>query len=38
MLPAERRRQCQLDWLPVHLNMVGERYGPAVDRVIERYR
>jgi fructosamine-3-kinase len=35
---AERRPLYQLYWLLVHLNLFGESYGPAVDRVIDRYQ
>jgi fructosamine-3-kinase len=39
-LPPEysaRKPLYQLYYLLVHLNLFGESYGPAVDRIIERY-
>jgi fructosamine-3-kinase len=34
---AERRLLYQLYYLLVHLNLFGESYGAAVDRVLARY-
>lgn len=34
---AERKPLYQLFYLLVHLNLFGETYGPAVDRILERY-
>nr|WP_241236445.1 fructosamine kinase family protein [Brevibacillus marinus] len=34
---AERKPLYQLFYLLVHLNLFGEAYGPAVDRILQRY-
>lgn len=34
---SERKPLYQLYYLLVHLNLFGESYGPAVDRIAERY-
>lgn len=34
---AERRPLYQLYYLLIHLNLFGEGYGPAVDRILARY-